>query len=161
MKNKTLILLLTIISLTLIGCDSRHRQPPTKEKVAVYKVKNDSAKGDDDAWVYWYMIYDNNVNSYYYAQSSSLVSSYSKLNWQKSEGPPENFTEEEEISENEVPSDELGNAETEIQSDFSSIPENNSLDSMEGVDSSPSSSSESGSSDGGSSGGDSGGGGGD
>ncbi len=63
-----------------------------------------------------------------------------------------------EISEQEVAANELGQAEAEISSDYSSIPEENSLDSMEGVPESSDTSSDSGSSDSGSSGGDSGGG---
>lgn len=196
--------LLALVSATLLiaGCDrqARHHYRPLiaeKEEVKIYKVhhtnnivtnatskvvvSNSSTSAND--WLYWYIIFDRNTRSYYYSASPDLMTTYSSLTWTESKTAPTIAEAEEEVEPVEtveVESSQLGEATTEISSDYSSIPEDNSLDSMEGVPEAPSeaapaesapsesssdsssSSSDSGSSSGGDSGGgDSGGGGGD
>ncbi len=163
MKYKIVLIPLLIVSLLFaFGCKQKHhRKRPTKETVHSYRTHSSSS---DNEWIYWYLIYDSNTRMYYSASSSSRVSSYSSLNWSKSsEKPTELDKEAEDLGQEEVSQDELGEAAEAIESDY------DSLDSMEGVtdgdmsidSDSSSSDSDSGSSDsssGDSSGGDSGGG---
>lgn len=162
MKNKILLILTLVSLIAFTGCDEHHNRKhvrktvPTKETVKSYRTHSTSNNND---WIYWYLLFDNNTRSYYYASSPSPVSSYSSLSWAKSDKVPEEIDEKtaENIGEQEVSTEQLGEAATEIQSDYSSIPENNSLDSMEGVPESDTSSGDT-SSGGDSGGGDSGGG---
>ena len=181
MKTKHLFTLL-LSTLLIAGCDQqvRHHYRPLlaeKETVKVYKVHRTNSvpaivngaadavnnSSDDNSWLYWYIIYDSNTRSYYEASSLMPGMTYSSLTWSKSSTPPTEVNEAEIMQEVEVQTAELGEAATEISTDYSSIPEVNSLDSMEGVPSTDTGTTDSGgtSDGGGSSGGDSGGGGGD
>jgi len=185
MKIKYLFALLSA-SLLLAGCDQRHQtrhyRPlmAEKETVKVYKTHRTNSvpaavlngvtrvastvadtSSDDNSWIYLYIIYDSTTRSYYSADSTTPVTSYSSLQWSKSSTEPE-VEPTEEIQTAEVETSDLGEATAEISGDYSSIPEDNSLDSMEGVpDSSPSTEGGGGHASGGGGGGGDGGGGGE
>ena len=178
MKIKYLFALL-LSTLLIAGCDqrtaNRHYRPllAEKETVTVYKVHHTNsipvaqiANGvaraveavADAMDSYEYVIYDNNTSTFYTASSSMPGMTYSSLSWSKSPTPPTDLNDAEIMQEIEVPTSDLGQAATEISTDYSSIPEVNSLDSMEGVPSTDTGTTDAGgTSDGG--GGDAGGGG--
>jgi hypothetical protein len=107
-----------------------------------------SNTSSDNNWIYWYIIYDSNTRSYYSAASTTPDVSYSSLTWSKSSEEPQ-VELSEEMTTVEVETSQLGEATTEISSDYASIPEANSLDSMEGVpESSPSTEGDAGGGDG-------------
>lgn len=180
------------------GCDRhtnhahRNHHPAGAEAVQtveVYKTPANNNSGND--WLFWYLMFNNQSHSYYYYSSPAPIaeSSYSRIPWTRSDTKPPALTEPEDttpptlnpdtvaveptiqpIETQQVPDSQLGAAGAEIESSYG-VPEENSLDSMEGVpegndpstsESTGESSSSSGDSGGSSSsGGDSGGGGGD
>ena len=160
MKIKYLLALLSA-SLLIVGCgqqhQTRHYRPlmANLEEIKIYKTHRtnsvpatvlngvahvasvaNSNTSSDNNWIYWYIIYDSNTRSYYSAASTTPDVSYSSLTWSK-------------MTTVEVETSQLGEATTEISSDYASIPEANSLDSMEGVpESSPSTEGDAGGGDG-------------
>ncbi len=170
MKSFNLLLLAAVL---LCGCDEnqhhtrhhRHRKAPKHEIVQTLRERL-----DNDSWLYWFIVYDSHTRNYYYASSPYERPTFSTINWSTSSARPAvlDKTNIEPLDNEEVETSELGEAAEEITSDYG-VPDDNSLDSMEGVpdsaDASDSSSDsggfDSGSSDSGSSdssgGGDSGG----
>lgn len=148
MKIKYLFALL-LSTLLIAGCNKWQRPVlAEKETVKVYKVHRTNsipvaqiangvarvleavAEVSDS---YEYVIYDNNTRSFYSASSPTPVTSYSSLSWSKSPTPPAEVNEAEIMETTEVNTSDLGQAAETISADYSSIPEPNSLDSMEGV----------------------------
>lgn len=144
MISLRLILVACLLTVAITGCDQpqyqrRHVKRHTKEHVENYRVRD--ANND---WIYWYILFNNNNNTYYYYSSPTPVSSYSSISWATSSSRPvqlsqENLTQIEELPTQEVEIQDLGET---IAAEFDyGVPENNSLDSMEGVpDSAPDSS---------------------
>lgn len=157
-KNISILLLSTIVF--TFGCNERHhhvkKQLPKTEVLKTVRIHNPLSTSNND-WIYWYLINDNNTHTYYYSSSPNRVTSYSNLSWIKSISLPKELEEKEVevLEESEIEVSDLGtDAVSEITADYSSIPEDNSLDSMEGVpdsDTITSDASDYGSNDGGSS----------
>jgi uncharacterized membrane protein YgcG len=167
MKNKSTFLLVIILSaIALAGCGHREKQqPPPLEMVHAKRVHHPASSGSDDGWLYFYWFQDSVTRNFYYFDSTEPMSSslFTSANWQRSATAPKELEEleSETLPDEPVATEDLGAAAAELQSDFASIPAENSLDSMEGVpDSSVASDTSSDSGSGGDSGGgDSGGGG--
>lgn len=137
---KSLLSVLILVAFIVSGCDNSHhrrknrRKPQVPHSVAVTTYRVHIADAVDDSYIYWYSIYDSNTRSYYTASLPTQTSSYSTLNWSSAQVRPATLNNAEKISENEVElnEQELGEVAEEIESDYGDIPDDNSLDSMEG-----------------------------
>jgi hypothetical protein len=160
--KKTTTLLIGMLALALCSCDQRYpKTQPSKHKVHCYRAFDTSSND----WLYYYVIFDNSINRYYYTSSptsSAPLTDFRSTNWTVNTTKPaqldqENTEELEYVDELETA--ELGEnfeavedgAYTEVESE---------MDAAEAAEDSSVDSSDTGS-DFGDSGGDSGGGGGE
>ena len=170
MKEDIFVPLLVIVALVAIVLlaithPSRHHHRklalPTKEIVQTYRVSAVTTNGEANTTnlLYLYLIQDKNTHNSYYSFSRVLITNktaYSTLNWQKLIGKTlaEIAKSVEKLEDIEIDTDELGEADTEIESDYTSMEESG----VEGEGSADMESSDAGSDAGGDAGSDSGGG---
>lgn len=115
MKRLILYIFALVVAVSFTGCNKHHIKKfrvhkETVEKVLVYRVPvkttNNVAKAqsqgvastdtDDQTWLYWYIIYNQNNTECVYAKSTTPITSggYSSLTWQSSKGLPPDLEED-------------------------------------------------------------------
>jgi hypothetical protein len=142
MKHKFLLPIIVIAAATiLVGCEQsnhhKHSRKPTPPKVEIvnsYSVQT-ATNGD---LLYYYVIYDANTKLYYSSSSAKLINASTKtefaaLKWIKSANLPEAITKAFKaalIENEEIEVEDLGEAETDLESDYSSIEDDSSMESV-------------------------------
>ena len=141
MKNQFLLPVI-IAALIFVGCEQsnhhRHVKKPTPPKVEIVNAYSVQTATNGDL-LYYYVIYDANTKLYYSSSSAKLINASTKtefavLKWIKSANLLEAITKAFKaalIENEEIEVEDLGEAETDLESDYSEISEDNS--SMEGV----------------------------
>ena len=127
MRNPILILLTLAILTGLTACERRHTIKKNHihrysvEKVQVYRVpvvetnrgaEKTTQTGNDNSWLYYYLIWNQDNSACVYASSSTPVSQsgFSSLSWQRGASIA-NITggaKPEALPEEEIPDQELG-----------------------------------------------------
>lgn len=116
----------------LLGCGTpqKHHKKKHPEKVAVHswKVKNSNAElnnNQDDDWLFWYIIYTNNLNTTnpgcpcYSYSSPTPVTNFSSLQFSKVEQLPQEVQNQPEEQVQEVePTDVPEEVETTVDENF-------------------------------------------
>jgi hypothetical protein len=132
MKYLFLSILAVSLAIVFAGCEQsnhhhRHvkKTPPKVEIVNSYSVQSQT----NSDILYYYVIYDANTKLYYSSSSPKLInastkSSYSALKWIKSANLPEAISKAFKaafVEKDEIEIEDLGEAETDLESDYSSI----------------------------------------
>lgn len=135
MKNKSLFAFL-LFALAALGCHEKKHRPMQLEKVHCRRVQKTVSDSSSD-WLYWYWIQDSYSRNFYYFSSPMPVNEgfLSTETWSKAKALPEEIEREagETLPDEDVSPENLSGVESDMENFFESIPENNSLDSMEGV----------------------------
>ena len=142
MKHKFLLPLISVIAATiLVGCEQsnhhRHVKKPTPPKVEIVNAYSVQTATNGDL-LYYYVIYDANTKLYYSSSSAKLINASTKtefavLKWIKSANLPEAITKAFKaalIENEEIEVEDLGEAETDLESDYSSIEDDSSMESV-------------------------------
>lgn len=163
MKKTILFILVALYALSITSCNHKQHKHQDKQEVKTYREKHITNDGTDD-YLYWYVMFNDNTNKYYYYSSPTPLDNYSNINWSSTTTNPVSASFEETQSL----SIDITELPTEIQTEFS---ESQGFESTEqststesegfGSDNSSESSESSGFDSGGSDGGGDGGGGGE
>lgn len=104
--------ILALYALSITSCN-QHKQHQDKQEVKTYREKH-TTNGNDD-YLYWYVMFNDNTNKYYYYSSPTPLDNYSNINWSSTTTNPASSSFEEtqslSIDNTELP--------TEIQTEFS------------------------------------------
>jgi uncharacterized membrane protein YgcG len=116
---KKLAFLLMVLIMVFTSCDTKKHRPKLAQ-VSVYHVPN-TGTSDPNDWLFYYLIFNNHTNTYYYYVSPTEIANFSTTKfsntvWATSTTLPPDLTNQTPIGQIDEPLTELPN-EIEVEMD--------------------------------------------